>query len=66
VEVEDFDARFGSSEGAVVLKRTGHLALQTTGALVRVDMQQFLHASLLWVVAPMQCLAYEFEYIAIV
>jgi hypothetical protein len=39
MEVEDLDARFGGSEGAVVLERTGHLALQTSGAFVCVDMQ---------------------------
>ena len=47
VEVEDLDAGFGGGESAIVLEGTGHFALQTAGALVRVDMQHLLHASLL-------------------
>jgi hypothetical protein len=47
VEVKNLDARFGGGESAIVLKRTSHFALQTTGALVGVDMQHFLHVFLL-------------------
>ena len=66
MKLKHLNARLGSGEGAVVLKRTRHLALQAACAFVRVDVQHLLHASLLWVMAPMQCLAYEREYIAIV
>src|ERR1035437_9800301 len=66
VKVKNLDTRFGGGERAVVVKRTGHFALHTASALVRVDVQHLLHVSLLWVIAPMKCRAYEIEYIAIV
>lgn len=47
VEVKHLDARLGRSEGAVVFKRTSHLALQAAGAFVGVDVQDFLHLRLL-------------------
>jgi hypothetical protein len=47
VEVKDPDARFGGGVCAVVLKRTGHFALQAAGTFVRVDVQDFLHVDLL-------------------
>ena len=43
VEVKHLDARFGGGEGAVVLERTGHFALQTAGAFVCIDVQHLLH-----------------------
>jgi hypothetical protein len=46
MEVKHFDARLGCGECAVVLKRTGHLALQTARAFVWVDVQDFLHLGL--------------------
>jgi hypothetical protein len=48
VKVEHLDARFGSGVSAVVLKRSGHFALQAAGTFVRVDVQDFLHVCLLW------------------
>jgi hypothetical protein len=67
MKIKNLDAGFGRGKGAVVLKRTSHFALQAAGALVCIDVQHFLHVSLLWVAArPMQCLAYELKYIAIV
>ena len=46
MEVKHFDAGFGCGECAVVLERTGHLALQTARAFVWVDVQDFLHLGL--------------------
>jgi hypothetical protein len=43
VEVKNFDAGFGCGKSAVVLKGTGHFALQTACAFVRIDVQYFLH-----------------------
>jgi hypothetical protein len=43
LEGEDLDPRLGDVEYAMVLVRTRHLALQTAGAFVRVDVQRFLH-----------------------
>jgi hypothetical protein len=39
VEVKNLDTGLGGGEGAIVLERTGHLALQASGALVCIDMQ---------------------------
>jgi hypothetical protein len=69
MKVKHLDPGFGGGEGAVVLEGTGHFALQTAGTFVCVDVQHLLHGgSLLWVAAlqPMQSLAYEIKYIAIV
>jgi hypothetical protein len=69
VKVKYLDAGFGGGEGAVVLERTGHFALQTASTFVCVNVQHLLHAgSLLWVAALqlLQSLAYEIKYIAIV
>jgi hypothetical protein len=43
VEVEHLDAGLAGGKRAVVLKRTRHFALQTPGAFVGVDVQDFLH-----------------------
>jgi hypothetical protein len=43
VEVKYLDARLGGGKGAVVLKGTGHLALEAPSAFVRVDVQHLLH-----------------------
>jgi hypothetical protein len=43
VEIEDLDARLGGVEHPFVLKRTGHLALQTAGALFRFELQRLEH-----------------------
>src|SRR4051812_2709046 len=43
VEVEHLDARLRRVEDLIVLVRAGHLALQTTGALRRVDVKRLLH-----------------------
>lgn len=48
VEVKYFDARFGCGKCAVILERTGHLALKTARAFVRVNVQDFLHLHLQW------------------
>ena len=56
VEVENLDARLGGGKHAVILVRTGHLTLQTAGALLGIDVQTFEHA---WVSS--RVLAY-FEY----
>jgi hypothetical protein len=66
MEFKDLDTRLGRRVRAVVLERTGHLALHAARAFVCVDMQHLLHVSLLWVAAPMKRLAYEWECIAIV
>jgi hypothetical protein len=47
VEIKYLDARFGGGVCAVVLKRTGHFALQAAGTFVRIDVQDFLHVYLL-------------------
>jgi hypothetical protein len=47
VEIEYLDTGLGRVENAVVLETAGHLALQATGALVRIDMQGLLHQCLL-------------------
>jgi hypothetical protein len=53
MEVKHLDARLGGGKGAVVLKRTGHFALQAACAFVGVDVQDFLHLRLL----AMKCVA---------
>ncbi len=45
VKVENLDAGFRSGKRAVVLKRTSHFTLHTSGAFVRVDVQYLLHVS---------------------
>jgi hypothetical protein len=42
-EVEDLDPRLGDVEHSVILEGAGHLALQTAGTFVGVDVQRFLH-----------------------
>jgi GGDEF domain-containing protein len=46
VKVKDLDARLGGGENAVVLKGTGHFALQAASAFFRVDVQHLLHGEL--------------------
>jgi hypothetical protein len=48
MKVKYFDARFGCGKYAVILERTGHLALQAARAFVRVNVQDFLHLHLQW------------------
>jgi hypothetical protein len=47
MKIKHLDARFGGGVCAVVLKRTGHFALQAAGTFVRIDVQDFLHVYLL-------------------
>jgi hypothetical protein len=47
MKVKHLDARLGGGKDAVILKRTRHLALQAACAFVGVDVQHFLHLSLL-------------------
>jgi hypothetical protein len=66
VEVKHLDAGLGGGVRAVVLERAGHFALHAARAFVCVDMQDFLHVSLLWITAPVKRLAYEIDCIVIV
>jgi len=43
MKVEYLDARLGRVEESGILVRTGHFALQATGALTRIDVQGLLH-----------------------
>jgi hypothetical protein len=43
LEVKHFDARLRGVDGAGVLERAGHLALQTTSAFCRVNVKRLLH-----------------------
>jgi hypothetical protein len=42
-KIEHLDAGFGWVDGACVFIRTGHLALQASGALARIDVKRLLH-----------------------
>jgi hypothetical protein len=52
MKVKHLDARLGRGKNTVILKRTRHLALQAACAFVGVNVQHFLHLSLLGVVMP--------------
>jgi hypothetical protein len=45
MEGKNFYSRFGGIKHALIFERTGHLALQTTGAFSWIDMERFKHLS---------------------